>query len=246
MKRLKFNQIIVIVLLALSVIFFFVQYLIFHNLEEEAFLVFQDLTFLPVEILLVTFILDRILHSREKQERMQQVRIVMSAFFSEMGTDVLSGIGEMIPDKAELKDKLDMKAGWNAKDFAAVSDALKHIKLYAIPDAKRLAALRDSLSPGKGYLLQMFSNPNLLEHDTFTDMLWALYHLIDELENREDFSALPESDLRHIGGDITRAYGLLTFEWVQHMRYLKERYPYLWSIAVRKNPFGNSGIIVRE
>jgi hypothetical protein len=246
MKRLQFHRAVMILLLALSIIFFFLEYLIFHNLKEETFLIFQDLTFLPVEILLVTFILDRILRSREKQERLEQVRIVISAFFSEIGTDALSGIGGTISDRGQLAEKLDMKAAWGAKDFAAAAEAVKGIKLHAEPDAERLTALRAGLSPHKAYLLQMFSNPNLLEHDTFTDMLWAVYHLIDELESREEFSALPASDIRHLAGDITRAYGLLAVEWVQHMRYLKERYPYLWSIAVRKNPFADNGIVVRE
>ena len=146
----------------------------------------------------------------------------------------MSGV---IPEREQFSAALDMKAGWDAKDFTAALKAVKDMKLHAEPDAERLSALRDSLSPKKSYLLQMFSNPNLLEHDTFTDMLWALYHLIDEMENREDFFALPASDLKHLDGDITRAYGLLALEWVEHMKYLKERYPYLWSIAVRKNPF---------
>jgi len=246
MKRLKFNQIIMIGLLALSVIFFILQFEIFHNVEESGFLFFQDLMFLPLHILLVTFILDRILHSREKQERLQQVRIVISAFFSEIGTDALFDMGGVISDRKTLADKLDMNAGWHGKDFAAAAAAVKDMKLHAEPDAVHLTALRETLSPRKDYLLQMFSNPNLLEHDTFTDMLWALYHLIDELENREDFFALPASDLKHLDGDITRAYGLLAREWVEHMKYLKERYPYLWSIAVRKNPFAQNSIVITE
>ena len=246
MKRLKFNQVIMIALLALSVIFFILQFEIFHNVEESGFLFFQDLMFLPLHILLVTFIMDRILNSREKQERLQQVRIVISAFFSEIGTDALFDIGSVVAEREQMSDALNMKVGWDAKDFAAASKAVKGMALYAEPDAERLSALRTALSPQKSYLLQMFSNPNLLEHDTFTDMLWAVYHLIDELENREDFYALPDSDLKHMGGDITRAYGLLALEWVEHMKYLKERYPYLFSIAVRKNPFAENSIIVQQ
>jgi hypothetical protein len=246
MKRLKFNQIVMIALAALSVVFFVLQLLIFHNFEEEAFLLFQDFTFLPIEILLVTFILDRILRSREKQERMEQVRIVISAFFSEMGAEALACVGAAVTNRDALAGALDMKPGWGAKDFAAAAQAVKDTKLHAAPDAASLLRMREALSPRKGTVLQMFSNPNLLEHDTFTDMLWALYHLTDELESREDFSALPESDIRHLAGDVTRAYGLLAAEWVQHMRYLKERYPYLWSIAVRKNPFADNAIVVAE
>ena len=246
MKRLRFNQAIVIILIAFSFFFFVLQYLIFHNLKEEMFLLFQDLTFLPIEILLVTFILDRVLRGREKQERLQQVRIVISAFFSEIGTDALAGISGMIAGSEHIKNSLDMKTSWVIKDFDSASEAVKTAKLHAEPDAKSLIAIRDALTPKKEYLLQMFSNPNLLEHDTFTDMLWAVYHLIDELESREDFHALPDSDLKHLGGDITRAFGLLALEWVEHMRYLKERYPYLFSIAVRKNPFAENSIIVKD
>ena len=246
MKRIRFNQAIVIILIALSFFFFLLQYLIFKNLNEEMFLLFQDLTFLPIEILLVTFILDRVLRGREKQERLQQVRIVISAFFSEIGTDALTGINETVAGSEHLRDSLDMKASWAAKDFATAATAVKASKLHSEPDPEHLIAMREVLTPKKAYLLQMFSNPNLLEHDTFTDMLWAVYHLIDELESREDFHTLPPSDFKHLGGDITRACGLLALEWVEHMRYLKEQYPYLFSIAVRKNPFAENSIIVKD
>jgi hypothetical protein len=129
---------------------------------------------------------------------------------------------------------------------AAAVQAVKSHVFTAAPDARNLREMRDGLSKRKAHLLQMFANPNLLEHDAFTDMLWAVYHLIDELENREDFSALPASDLKHLAGDITRAYSLLALEWVQHMKYLKARYPYLFSIAARKNPFADNSIVVWE
>lgn len=139
MKRLRFNQAIVIILIAFSFFFFILQYLLFHNLKEEMFLLFQDLTFLPIEILLVTFILDRVLRGREKQERLQQVRIVISAFFSEIGTDALVGISGMIAGSEHLKNSLDMKASWVIKDFDSASEAVKTAKLHAEPDAKRLS-----------------------------------------------------------------------------------------------------------
>lgn len=76
-------------------------------------------------------------------------------------------------------------------------------------------------------------------------MLWALYHLIDELENRPDPLALPETDIKHLSGDITRVYGLLVYEWIFYIKHLKDKYPYLWSLAIRKNPFAQNSIIVK-
>lgn len=246
MKRMRFNHAVMMILIVLAAIFFVLQLLIFHNIEETGFLFFQDMMFLPLHILLVTFILDRIISTREKRERLQQIHIVISAFFSEIGTGALLSIGAAITDRKQYTEKLDMKQSWGDREFAGAAEFIKGHVFRAAPDVQTLVALRMVLPQKKGYLLQMFSNPNLLEHDAFTDMLWALYHLTDELENRDDFSALPEADIRHLSGDITRAYGLLTLEWVNHMKYLKMRYPYLWSIAVRKNPFTQNSIIVSE
>ncbi len=48
---------------------------------------------------------------------------------------------------------------------------------------------------------------------------------------------LPESDIRHIAGDVDRVYGQLAHFWLEYMKYLKNSYPYLFSLAVRMNPF---------
>jgi len=40
-----------------------------------------------------------------------------------------------------------------------------------------------------------------------------------------------------LAGDIERAYKLLVREWLSHMEHLKGHYPYLFSLALRTNPF---------
>ncbi len=71
----------------------------------------------------------------------------------------------------------------------------------------------------------------------FTDLLWAVYHLIEELEKREDFKKIPETDYKHLIKDIVRAYNVLIYEWMACMNHLRINYPYLFSIAMRTNPF---------
>ncbi|MGM0368686.1 MAG: hypothetical protein ACQEP2_09030, partial [Actinomycetota bacterium] len=83
----------------------------------------------------------------------------------------------------------------------------------------------------------LLENPNLLEHEKFTELLWAVFHLTEELEYREDLENLPESDYEHISGDISRVYLLLIAGWLDYIKHLKERYPYLFSLAARVNPF---------
>jgi hypothetical protein len=69
--------------------------------------------------------------------------------------------------------------------------------------------------------------------------------LTEELEHRPDLRALPERDLAHLSIDIQRAYGKLIIEWIIYMKHLKSAYPYLFSLAVRRNPFdANASVIV--
>lgn len=61
----------------------------------------------------------------------------------------------------------------------------------------------------RSFLLGLLTNQNLLEHEEFTDLLWATFHLLEELTYRHDFSRLPKSDLDHLVGDLNRVYALL-------------------------------------
>ena len=245
MKHIRFDRIIIVILIVLAVVFFLLQTFLFHDLHESGFLFFQDMMFLPVHILLVTFLLDRIINEREKRNRKDQLNIVIGAFFSEIGNDAIEVLNRYIINLQEIAAILDIKPGWENKDF---DNAAKSIKNYELGIGCRTddpKTLKKSLRHKKGFILDMFNNPNMLEHSRFTDMLWALYHLIDELENREDAEKLPDTDISHLCGDITRAYGLLLHEWVLYMKHLKKTYPYLFSIAVRKNPFAKNSIIVQ-
>jgi len=91
-------------------------------------------------------------------------------------------------------------------------------------------------------MLRLLENPNLLEHDTFTDLMLAVFHLHDELACRDQVTDLPEKDLAHLAGDIKRAMQWVVSEWLFYLRHLKEHYPYLYSLEVRKNPFDPEAI----
>jgi hypothetical protein len=63
-----------------------------------------------------------------------------------------------------------------------------------------------------------------------------VFHLVEELDAREAFTDMPSTDKDHLNGDIKRAFGYLSREWVSYMKHLKDDYPYLFSLAVRLNP----------
>jgi hypothetical protein len=104
-------------------------------------------------------------------------------------------------------------------------------------EAGALNDLREFLLEKREFLLRLLENPNLLEHDKFTDMLWAITHLTEELSHRGGVYELPASDYKHLAGDVKRAYQRTIAEWLEYMEHLHASYPYLYSLAVRTNPF---------
>lgn len=244
MKK-HFNKVVLaVILICASILIYWIQGIVFKNTEEEFFLLFQDLAFLPLSVLLVSLILERIIRERDKQEKMEELNIVVGAFFSELGTDVIRRINPFITNMEGIAGWVDVNGTYSPRAFKDSADAVMKYGFLADSSRGDLKEIGDFLFGKKGIVLGMFENPNLLENNRFTSMLWAVYHVMDELQNREDFSTLPASDLNHLAGDIERAYRLLVVEWIFYMRHLKEKYPYLFSLAVRKNPFSVKNSVI--
>jgi len=86
-------------------------------------------------------------------------------------------------------------------------------------------------------MLKLLENPNLLEHERFTDLLCAIFHLSEEFGFRkEGLENLPDSDYQHLAGDLKSAYSQITSEWMSYTGHLKQSYPFLFSLAARINP----------
>jgi len=216
---------------------YLVQYILFRRPSETGFYLLEDLAFVPINVLLVTLGINTVLVLREKRAVLEKVGIVVNEFFAESGRNILLALRDYPTDCGEAADKLRVGVNWSDRDFNA-SRAFFAANPICVDIRKHdLAVLRDALEKEKDSLLRLFENANLMEHDTFTDMLWAVYHVYDELRSRESLENLPEADLKHLNTDTERAIRLLLSEWLDQMRVLKARYPYLYSLAVRKNPF---------
>ena len=87
------------------------------------------------------------------------------------------------------------------------------------------------------FLVGLIENPNILEKDSFSNLILAIFHLEDELKYRIQPEEVDIADFRHIVGDIDRVYSKLTLEWLKYLEFLNKHYPYMSSIALRTNPF---------
>lgn len=201
------------------------------------------LTILVVSFGVTTFVTffasvsDLLLSRREQSHRREKLNMVAEIFFGEVGTDLLRRCASADPDLADVRKVLKITAKWSAADYAGAKKALD-ARSYDI-DINRvdLVALRSLLRDNTPLFLRVLENPYLMEHEAFADTVRAVLHLKEELNQRDDIASSPPSDLKHLAGDIKRVYGLLAVQWLNYMHYLSRTYPFLFSLAVRINPF---------
>ncbi|HEX9093197.1 MAG TPA: hypothetical protein VF902_04365 [Coriobacteriia bacterium] len=205
--------------------------------EDIAFYTLLDLAFIPLNLLIVGIVVDRLLAARERDALVHKMNMVVGAFFSEMGRELIDRLIEFDTDIEHDRPHMLFGVDWQASDFD------KHRKAVWGDDhpvdltAGDIEGLAELLREKRSFMLGLLQNGNLLEHQTFTDMLWAVSHLAEELAARSDLASCPPSDRRHLELDLGRAYGRLLGEYLLYVRHLKADYPYLFSFAARSNPF---------
>jgi len=237
LRRFHFIIYLAVAFLILSGITYFVHYLIFRDVHHIFIYMIGDLAFLPLEVLLVVLIIERVLARREKQNKLQKLNMVVGAFFSEVGTYLLGDLLKHFDNQSDISSHLNIAESWAKKDFRKAAEFAYHLNVELDCRQIDLGELKSFLAQKRQFLLTMLGNPNLLEHDRFTDLLWAVTHLDEELEARPSVSNLPERDLEHIAVDIQRLYDHLASEWLDYVEHLKNNYPFLFSLVLRTHPF---------
>ena len=107
-----------------------------------------------------------------------------------------------------------------------------------LPDEALLQEILRHLREKRGFIISLLQNPVLLEHQDFTDLIWAILHLLEELEYRPRLaeSLQNEADKKHLFADTLRVYNALLAQWLGYMSHLQQDYPHLFSLALRTLP----------
>ncbi len=229
-----------ILLLLVSATIYFIVYIIFRDAKYELFYMGIDFAFLPLEILIVALVVEAAITAKERSVLLEKLNMMVGAFFSEVGTEFLEIVSKADLNTGKIRDDLRIYDDCNEDEFKML---MEKIRTYtpSIPINKDsmefLGNLREFLGKKRKFMLGLLENPVLLEHESFTDMLWALFHLTEEFDKRGSFDNLPETDYKHLQGDLERAYKRIIQEWLRYMEHLMKNYPYLFSLAMRTNPF---------
>jgi hypothetical protein len=204
--------------------------------------VWTHLGFIPVDILIVAFLLDEIIEKKEKEAMLEKLDMLMSTFFSEVGNELISQLSSANKYKASTENLKSIK-DWDEKDYDNKLAELKdsNIDFSAdIPPEQREEFLNDLgtfLTDKREFIINMINNPNLLEKEEFTGLINAILHLDEELEHRKDLTKVTDADFAHLNGDMQRVYNKLVHEWVYYLKYLYKHYPYMIALIIRTNPF---------
>jgi hypothetical protein len=223
-------------MLIVSFILYVLDYLVFGRAGDVVSNFMGNLAFLPVYVLFVTLMVERVLKERDKVAMRQKLNMVIGVFYSEVGTVLLRDFTDFLVTHDELAAQLRVGPEWTARNFKKANSFLANHEIEVDCRLGNLMRLKDFMMDKREFMLGLLENPNLLEHEDFTDLLWAVFHLTEELAARQCLDGLPTTDLEHLAGDIRRVYHNLTRQWVMYMQHLKDDYPYLFSLAVRTNP----------
>ena len=241
-----------IILLISAFLIYELAFLLFdHN--KVFFYIIIDLAFIPIDILIITLVIEGIISSKEKETFLEKLDMILGVFFSEIGTDFLAKFSQTNKCEGTIQQKLCNIGNWEDDEYKVFLKKLKE-KTYRsdlrIPQNEKhlfFEDVKETLTEKREFLMRLLENPNLFEKDSFSNLLLAIFHLDDELERRTTLDNIPDTDSDHLIRDIERVYCRLIYEWVNYLYYLKDRHPYIFSIVVRTNPFDKSSdIYVRE
>ncbi|MBI5483599.1 MAG: hypothetical protein HY888_03945 [Deltaproteobacteria bacterium] len=225
------------VLAAVSLLLYGLDYILLdRNFKELSVRFLGNLAFLPLYVIIVTMMLEQVIRERERQTLMRKLNMVIGVFFSEVGNRLLRELSPYVVSCDGLRTHLLVNGSWKEQEFRAAHSFLDGAEIRVDCSCCDKEKLKQFMVGRRAFLVGLLENQNLLEHEQFTDLLWAVFHLMEELEARENFENMSAADTEHINGDIKRAYGYLSHAWLSYMQHLKSEYPYLFSLAIRLNP----------
>jgi hypothetical protein len=235
MRILNWRVTLGLVLIILSAAFYYVHYLLFHDAHHIFIYLVGDVAFVFIEVLLVTMVIHHLLNEWEKKSKLKKLNMVIETFFSEFGKPLLAYLSKADKDLSTIRSAVVMDCD-DKPDFKRAASAVRfydgNIDLANI----KLGNLENFLCVKRGFLVNLLQNPNLLEHETFSESLMALFHITEELAAR-DLDNMSEEDRLHTKRDLERAYGLLIRQYVAYMQYTYEHFPYFFLFVTNTNPF---------
>ena len=241
-KKYHANRWIILLFLAISLALYSSYYFFvsgdFNYIFDNFIL---KLAFLPIYVLFTTLLLDGLLTLRESKINNRKKNMIIGVFFTEVGKKLLVLLSVYCNNIPELNKQLIVTDKWTSQSYQLAKERIMSTD-FKIGIHCSIDEVHEFLLAKREFLIQLLQNPNILEDESFTNLLLAAFHLSEELIHRTAEGELREDDVHHLAIDIKRIYGQLIFEWLCYLEHLSKNYPFLFSLETRVNPLiGLSG-----
>ncbi len=233
---MKWEVKISILLVIFSIFFYLINYLTFHDTIFIEKYILVQLGFLPLSVLLVTIVLNSLMVRKERRERMEKLNIVIGSFFADLGKDLLRYISKYDQNVMELANGI-ISLKNDPESFHKLKNIVEKRKYSVDFEKINLYELRKYLLDKRDIVISFLDNPVIIEHETFTDLLWVLLHVTEELSRTIDFESMGKDDRKDLKEDMEELYRLLAYEWIKYVHYLRDNYPHIYKYEIRSNPF---------
>jgi len=235
-KEFNWKVITAVAMVVLSALVYYIHFLIFRDAHHIFIYLIGDIAFVFLEVLFVSIIIHHVLNEWEKKSHLKKLNMVIEIFFSEFGKHLLVYLSNYDKNIERIQKYITCEDGCCDLDFRPARRMMKKYKPDMDMEKLSLLTLEKFLKSKRDFLTNLLQNPSLLEHQSFTETLMAIFHITEELAAR-DLKNMPAEDIRHTKEDIERAYGRLTNQWLSYMEYTKHHYPYFFLFAMKTNPF---------
>jgi hypothetical protein len=236
MRRILWSVLLGAALLTTSFVLYIVHFMVFRDMEFITMRGLAHLAFVPIQGLVVTLIIAELLVVMQKKSRLEKMRMVIGVFFSEMGTALLDRLSDSDRNASALEGAVEHIEDWSRVKVPVIMASLPEDCCEVDLSREELVQLREEMVEERNFMARLLENPNLLDDERFTEMLWAVFHLTEELDARKNMLTVPDSDLEHLNIDVNRVYELLLREWLHYMKHLNSSYPFLFAFALRTSP----------
>jgi hypothetical protein len=203
----------------------------------KGFSIFLIIIGIGTFLTIITSVTQMLIQRGQNRVHRHRLNMLIGVFFTEIGNRLLRILTRFDPEIDTVRQEFFVNDKYTEVEFNHLRRRLRHYDFTISSERIDLDELLAFLKEKGDLLIRELENPDLIEHESFTELLWAVVHLRDELLSRESLSGLPESDMAHLANDVVRIYRLLTMQWTNYLQYLKGAYPFLFSLALRTNPF---------
>jgi len=155
MARLKWQIILGVSLVVASAMLYIAQIMIFHSTRDTFFYLLQDIAFIPIQVLLVTLILNQLLNIRERQSMLNKMNMVIGTFFSEVGSLLLKSFAAFDGHAGALGAGLQVQGTWSDQQCAAAIKQIRGFDYDVRHTNSDLSELKSLLMGKRDFLLRL-------------------------------------------------------------------------------------------